>query len=140
MDKCFTKWYGSTESKVFKTRIFARWARRNGLTDAALLTAVAEMGHGLVDGNLGGFVYKKRIGLPGLGKRGAVRTIVATRTSAHCFFLYGFAKNKRSNVSQRELKVLQVIAAQLLGFNNEQLEAALVVGEIVEVTDEAIES
>ena len=59
--------------RILKTNHFARWMRKSGLTDAALCAAVAEMVAGLVDADLGGGVVKKRVGLPGRGKRGAPR-------------------------------------------------------------------
>ena len=44
--------------------------RKTELTDEALFDAVSEMAQGLIDANLGGGVVKKRVGLPGRGKRG----------------------------------------------------------------------
>lgn len=48
------------------------------LTNQALCVAVDEMIQGLVDADLGGFVIKKHVGLAGRGKRGGVRTLIAT--------------------------------------------------------------
>jgi hypothetical protein len=93
------------------------------------------MSQGLVDADLGGHVMKKRVALPGQGKRGGARTIVATKMAGRWFFLYGFNKNERSNIDKDELKVLQEVAKELLGFDDQQLSIALVAGEIVEVTD-----
>ena len=39
--------------RVLKTRLFTRWARRNGPTDSQLMHAVEEMQRGLVDADLG---------------------------------------------------------------------------------------
>ncbi|TVQ37471.1 MAG: type II toxin-antitoxin system RelE/ParE family toxin, partial [Wenzhouxiangella sp.] len=57
-------------TRVFKTRTFARSTKKAGLTDATLWAAVEEMSRGLVDADLGGGVLKKRVALPGQGKRG----------------------------------------------------------------------
>ena len=73
---------------------------KNGLTNAALLQAVDEMAQGLVDADLGGYVFKKRVALPGRGKRGSARTIVATRLNDRWFFLFGFNKNEKSNLAK----------------------------------------
>ena len=51
-------------------------------------------------------------------------------------FLYGFGKNERANIDQDELKVLQEVAKDLLGLDEQGLATALVAGEIVEVRDE----
>ncbi len=68
--------------RVFKTRHFSRWLRKSDLTDAALCAAVSEMVAGLIDAEWGGDVLKKRVALPGRGKRGGARTLVATRKAA----------------------------------------------------------
>jgi len=121
--------------RVFRTRTFTRWMRKAGVFDAALCQAVAEMEQGLVDADLGGHVVKKRVALPGQGKRGGARTIVATKMVDRWFFLYGFGKNERANISKDELKVFQEVAKELLTFDDGQLLVALTAGEIVEVCD-----
>ena len=63
---------------VLKTRDFHRWMRKTQLDDQTLMIAIGEMVNGLVDVDLGGNLYKKRIALPGRGKRGSARTIIAT--------------------------------------------------------------
>lgn len=101
------------------------------------------MVQGLVDADLGGHLVKKRIALPGQGKRGGVRAIVATRMAGRWFFLYGFGKSDRANIDNHELKVLQEMAKELLDLDDRQLQVALGAGEIVEVCgdrDEAQES
>ena len=122
-----------TMSKVFRSRPFSRWMRRAGLTDEALLRAVSEMEQGLVDADLGGGVFKKRVALPGRGKRAGARTIVATRMKERWFFLYGFEKNERANISSAELKALQEYAKDLLGLDAAQLAAVVSTGEMTEV-------
>lgn len=96
--------------RVFKTRFFSRWMRKAELTDSVLCHAVAEMGQGLIDGDLGGGVIKKRIGVAGRGKRGGARTLVATNRRDRWFFLYGFEKNDRANITDDELEALKEIA------------------------------
>jgi hypothetical protein len=86
--------------RVFRTRSFTRWMRKAGLTDDTLCEAVFEMSRGLIDADLGGHVLKKRISLPGQGKRGGARTIVATKMANHWFYLYGFGKNERANIGR----------------------------------------
>lgn len=100
--------------RVFKTRHFNRWMRKTALTDRVLCEAVAEMEKGLIDADLGGGVVKKRIALPGRGKSGGSRTLVATNKGDRWFFLFGFEKNERSNVTDAELEGLREIAKQLL--------------------------
>ncbi len=107
--------------------------KKAGLADADLWNAALEMSQGLVDADLGGHVLKKRVALPGQGKRGGARTIVATKMAGRWFFIYGFNKNERANIRQDELKVFQEVAKELLAFDDRQLSTALAVGEILEV-------
>lgn len=109
--------------------------RKTGLSDPALLVAVTEMMQGLIDADLGGYVVKKRVALPGQGKRGGARTIVATRMSDRWIFLFGFSKSERSSIDKVELKLFQEMAKDFLAFNERQLADALSAGEITEVHD-----
>jgi hypothetical protein len=122
--------------RVFLTRTFTRWMRKAGLSVDTICQAVSEMAQGLIDADLGGNVVKKRIGLPGLGKRGGARTIVATKMADRWFFLYGFGKNERANIDKDELKVLQEVAKELLELNDRQLAVALSRGEMMEVCND----
>ena len=122
--------------RVFKTRFFSRWMRKTELTNSALCNAVAEMGQGLIDADLGGGVVKKRIGLAGRGKRGGARTLVATNRGNRWFFLYGFEKNDRANIMDDELEALKEIAEQLLARTGRQLDEAVQDGSLQEICHE----
>lgn len=103
------------------------------LTDTVLCKAVQEMAAGLIDADLGGSVLKKRVGLAGRGKRGGVRTLVATDKGNRWFFLFGFEKNDRANVSDEELEGLQTLAADLLARTGPQLDVAVAYGALQEI-------
>jgi hypothetical protein len=118
---------------AFKTRYFARWFRKAGLSDGSLCQAVVEMKKGLIDANLGGGVVKKRIALPGKGKSGGARTLVATNKRDRWFFLFGFEKNVRANITAEELQGLRIIAGQLLGMTPGQLDEAVRDGSLQEI-------
>lgn len=122
--------------RVFKTRQFAKWMRKSDLTDHALCLAVCEMVSGLVDADLGGDVLKKRVALPGRGKRAGARTLVATRRASRWFFVYGFEKNEKANVTSTELEGLQWLAKQLLDLTGRQLDVAVQDGSIYEICHE----
>ena len=108
--------------RVFKTRHFARWMRKTELNDAMLCQAVSEMERGLIDADLGGGVLKKRVALPGRGKRGGTRTLVATNQGDRWFFVLGFEKKVRANVSAQELAALQALATDLLKLSSTELD------------------
>ncbi len=96
--------------RIFKTKLFARWARKEGLPDKALKTAVDELNSGAYEASLGGNLYKKRIAASGSGKSGGFRTLIACRIGDNAFFVYGYAKNQRANISQKEEKALKALA------------------------------
>ena len=119
--------------RIFKTKWFHRWARREQLTDKALKNTVEDMMRGLVGANLGGYVYKQRIRLQGRGKSGGLRTLIAFKGFDKAFFIYGFAKNKQANVADDELKILRVLAVKLLEYKADDLQRMVVAGELIEV-------
>lgn len=90
-----------------------------------LIAAAHDMANGLVDANLGGQVVKKRIAFKGRGKRSGARTILATNFERRWIFLFGFEKSERANISKAELKALQELSKNLLGFNATQIVMAV---------------
>ena len=96
--------------------------RKTDLIDGALCTAVSEMDAGLIDADLGGGVVKKRVALPGRGKSGGTRTLVATNKGNRWFFVFGFEKNERTNINKKELEALQELATDLLRLDSNQLD------------------
>ena len=49
----------------------------------------------------GGGVFKQRIAREGGGKSGGFRTIILFKVGGHSFFVEGFAKNEKTNVTPR---------------------------------------
>ena len=122
--------------RVFKTRQFARWARKVRLADDALCIAVAEMAKGLIDADLGGGVVKKRVALPGRGKSAGTRALIATNKADRWFFVFGFEKNERANINDKELETLQVAATDLLKLGSDQLDEAVLQEILQEVCND----
>jgi hypothetical protein len=119
--------------RILKTRFFHRWALRAGLTDTTLRTAVQEIEQGLIDGDLGGGVLKKRVGVPGRGKSGGARVVLATNRGDRWFFVFGFLKNQRANISASELEALREFAGDLLALNERQIDAQTQNGALEEI-------
>jgi hypothetical protein len=118
---------------VFKRRAFARWQMLEALPDAALCKAVEEMESGLIDAQLGGLLYKKRIARAGRGKRGGYRTLLSARIGGRYVFLLGFPKNDKADITQDEQKVLQYEGRLLLELAPENLRKAMRAGILLEV-------
>ncbi|TXL65987.1 type II toxin-antitoxin system RelE/ParE family toxin [Zeimonas arvi] len=122
--------------QLFKTRHFARWMRSTEITDAILRKAMLEMTRGLIDADLGGGLVKKRIGLPGRGKRGGVRALVATRQGDRWIYLFGFQKNERDNIDAAELDAFRTLANDLTRLDDRQMDELRTRGALVEIFSE----
>ena len=91
------------------------------------------MESGLVDADLGGAILKKRVAIPGRGKSGGVRVLLATNREETWFFVFGFEKNDRANVNAAELDALQSLADDLLALSSQQLDAHVSSGALQEI-------
>jgi hypothetical protein len=121
---------------VYKTKEFSRFARKADLGNGALLEAAKAVASGRWDADLGGGVFKQRIAREGGGKSGGFRTIILFKIGGHSFFVHGFAKNAKANVTSKELKALKALAHTFLGLDVEALKKASAAGEISEVTND----
>jgi hypothetical protein len=99
--------------RIFKLKLFNKWAKKETLTEN-VKQAIREMESGLIDADLGGHVYKKRIAIQGRGNRGGVRTIIAFKIEEKAFFMYGFAKNQQDNIETNQLKALKILTNKLM--------------------------
>ena len=118
------------------TRHFGRWLGKTELSIEVLCRAVEEVERGLIDAHLGGGVIKKRVALPGRGKSGSTRTLVATNSLDRWFFVFGFEKNDRDNISAKELSALKALAADLLRLGTSELSAAVAEKTLQEICHE----
>ena len=78
-------------------------------------------------------MVKKIVALPGRGKRGSTRTLVAFKEGEKAFFIYGFAKNERAIVSNKELQALKLLAKERLNYAASALANAKQAGELIEI-------
>lgn len=107
--------------RIFKNKEFNSWANDIGIPDEDIQTAAKEVAAGQYEASLGQKVYKKRIAIGNTGKRGSSRTIVAFNVGNHIFFLYGFAKGKKANITSKEKKALQKMAGIYLSYSKKEL-------------------
>jgi hypothetical protein len=119
--------------RVYKTKPFARFQRREWISDESLCRTIADAEAGLIEADLGGGLIKQRIGRAGSGKRGGYRTVIAYRKETRAFFLLGFAKSVRTNIDDDELATLKRRAAGLLAAADEALDAMIADEELTEV-------
>ena len=121
--------------RVFKGKRFDRWASTEGIVDADLCRAASEAFKGHVEADLGGYLFKKRIARSGGGKSGGYRTILGFRKSnaARIFFLHGFPKNARANISIKEREALSIVAGGLVDASEAQIAALKTMGSVLEL-------
>jgi len=121
--------------RIFKNAWFARYARKQDISDKSMVQAIERAEQGLIDADLGGGVIKQRVARPGQGKSGGFRTIVLYRTAERAFFVYGFAKSDRDNIDKDDEAQFRKAAGHVLGLSEEQLTVLIGNGHFSEVHD-----
>jgi hypothetical protein len=119
--------------RVFKLKTFARWAKKI-LTDDQLCAAAKEIFAGQYEADLGAGICKKRISVPGQGKRGATRTLVANKSAHGVFFMAGRSKSDPgTDFSEASVAQAQLIAKDLQASTILQIKDAMQDGFIEEI-------
>jgi len=119
--------------RVFVTKWFARFARRELISRASLREAIARAERGQIDADLGGGLIKQRVARPGGGRSGGYRTIIAYRARKLPVFLSAFAKSDQENIGADELLSLRATAESWSKANKAAIREAIESGRIVEV-------
>ena len=119
--------------RVFKTKWFRRFAKRQRIDDGMLCEAVVRAEQGLVDADLGGNVIKQRIARKGQGRSGGFRSLIVFRSGDCAVFVFGFAKSDQDDLESDELDDVKKAAKLLLGYDPAQLDLAIANGELWEV-------
>jgi len=119
--------------RVFKSKWFARFARKEGIDDERLCAAVRRAGSGNVDADYGAGVIKQRIARPNEGKSGGYRTIIFIQKGRRAFFVYGFAKNEKDNISKSDEEDFKELAKILFAVPEEDLDALKKSGKYSEI-------
>jgi hypothetical protein len=125
--------------RVFKSKWFERFARKNGIGDEALRVAVEEIEAGNFNADLGGNVYKQRVARQGQGKRGGYRTIVLLKQGERAFFVYGFAKSKQDNIGNNDLVEFKELAKLYFSYTTEEIDTAVTVKKFFEIVGDVYE-
>jgi hypothetical protein len=88
--------------RFLKRKDFAKWQAGEKLPDAALCKAVNEMESGLIDADLGGLLYKKRVARPGGGKSGGYRTLLSARIGSRYVLAWVRQERQGEHLGGRE--------------------------------------
>jgi hypothetical protein len=124
--------------RIFKTKVFARFARKERISDAMLREAVQRAERGLVDADLSGGLIKQRVARPGAGRSGGFRVLMGFRPKVRTVFILGFAKSDQANISTRHEAGYRALALAALNADNAVLARALAAGELIEITAKGV--
>jgi hypothetical protein len=125
--------------RIFKTRWFRRFARKEKISDLMLFNAVQAAESGLIDADLGGGIIKQRVARSGEGKSGGYRTLIYYNVGQRSVFAFGFAKNAMENISARDLIDLRAAARITLTYSEAEITKLVEAGKLEEVNcDEGI--
>ncbi len=116
-------------ARVFKTRWFAKAARKALIEDDELCEAIAEVMKGQAD-DLGGGVFKKRL------NRNMHRSIILARGRRCWVYSYLFAKKDRENIDDDELDAFRDLADVYSVKSEEDLAKELAAKELLEICHE----
>jgi hypothetical protein len=119
--------------RIFKNTWFTRFAGKEGITDDELKEFVNQLETGQADANLGGGVFKMRAARSGESKAGGYRVIVFFRSEERTFYVYGFSKSDKANISGKELKAYKKAAKEYFSMTIDQLNLRVKHGQLVEL-------
>jgi len=116
--------------RIFKAALFAKAAKKAGITDVVLCKAIRQVLLGQAD-DLGGGVFKKRL------NENRHRAIILATSGDHWFYEYLFAKKDRDNIDENELDAFRKLAKAYGRATNQQLENMLKNKDLVEICSDS---
>ena len=122
--------------RVFKNKWFEKYAKKEHISNKKLLDLIKELENDAIDVDYGGNVVKQRLARAGQGKSGGYRCIILFCVNEKAFFVYGFAKSERDNITKDDEKVFKDLAKKMFSFADEEIKQLLKVGALIEVNYE----
>jgi hypothetical protein len=112
--------------RVYKTAWFSKAAAKALIGDAELCSAIGQVMLGQCD-NLGGGVYKKRLG------KNLARSIIVAKGGRYWVYVYLFAKKDQANIDKRDLADLRALADVYARKTEAEIAEELNLKKIVEI-------
>ena len=119
--------------RIFKNKWFAKFAEKEGISDAKLCKAVKDAESGKIDADYGSGVIKQRIARPNAGKSCGYRSVILYYRGKRAFFVYGFPKSKRENIDEVDERYFKEMAKLTLAFSDDELAKLVKTGAYEEV-------
>lgn len=120
--------------RIFKTLWFQRFIHKEGISDKSLTDLVSDMEKGNINADLGGGVYKERLGRLHEGKSGGFRILLCYKAHELAFFAYGFPKSQKENISIQEKDDLKKLSHILLHLSASELDEKVASGAFLEIS------
>ena len=117
------------------TRWFARWAKKEHISDEMLVKSIHDLEDKLSTVSLGSGLYKVRVASCSSGKSSSYRTIVIFRKDDRVLMVYGFAKSKQDNLSKEDLKKFKSFSKEFLAFLDDELEELIEQNKFISIGD-----
>jgi hypothetical protein len=118
---------------VYKSKPFARFAKKARITDDDLWKAALLANAGVIDANLGGGVIKQRIARAGEGKSGGSRSIILFKKNDRAVYVHGFEKKDVANIRPDELEAFRKYAEVYLGYTKAEMVQLIENGALFQV-------
>lgn len=115
--------------RVFGTKPFMRFARKFNASNKDLWEGAQEE----PDADLGGNVFKFRLGREGEGTSGGARLIVAMKKGERIVMMFAFEKRNLANIDAKELKAFKRLAKSYLERSEQEMDKLVKIGELTEV-------
>jgi hypothetical protein len=119
--------------RIFKNKWFTKFAKKERISDQKLIDMIKDLEHGMIDVDYGGGVIKQRLARPNQGKSAGYRCIILFRVKDRAFFMYGFPKSERDNISKEDEQAFKDLSQQMLNFSDADIETMLETGILIEV-------
>lgn len=122
--------------RTFKTKEFARLARKAKLTDQDLRGVVRRVEAGQIDARIGKFLIKQRVASESRGKAKAYRTIVCHVIGTRAVFLDLFSKSETASLTKLETETYREAAKEMAALSDETVDRLMDELEWIEIRDD----
>lgn len=119
--------------RIFKNKWFAKFAKKERISDKKLNGMIKDIENGMIDVDYGSGVIKQRLARSNRGKSAGYRCIILFHVKERAFFVYGFPKSERDNISQEDEIVFKNLSQQMFDFSDADIELMLESGVLIEV-------
>jgi len=123
--------------RVFKTKWFKRFLKKESISAAKIDQTIQDILVGKIDGDYRGGLVKQRLARDNEGKSGGYRIIVLFKVKDRMFFVFGFAKSDRENITSIEEESFRKLASYYFALSDKELEMLLLNHELTEIIYES---